>query len=56
MSALAALGSYGGSSSSDDDDEPAAAPPTALLERPVLTAPRETGTFPILVGRGTSGG
>ena len=43
MSALAALGSYGGSSSSDDDDEPAAPPPTALLERRVVTAPRVVG-------------
>ena len=42
MSALAALGSYGGSSSSDDDDEPAP-PPTALLERRVVTAPRVVG-------------
>ena len=42
MSALAALGSYGGSSSDDDDDEPAP-PPTALLERRVVTAPRVVG-------------
>ena len=42
MSALAALGSYGGSSSSDED-EPAAAPPTVLLERRVVTAPSVIG-------------
>ena len=43
MSALAALGSYGGSSSSSDDDEAPAPPPTALLERRVVTAPSVIG-------------
>ena len=42
MSALAALGSYGGSSSSDEDEEEAP-PPTALLERRVVTAPSVIG-------------